>query len=65
MLATPRHVRQRVGAVLDRGGGGQRPVRAEGLGVHSPVERAAPSLHNAANVSMKDNDTGFRCVTMS
>lgn len=29
----------------------------------SPFERAAPSLHNAADSAMKDNDTGFRCIS--
>ncbi|MEE4585272.1 MULTISPECIES: formylglycine-generating enzyme family protein [Streptomyces] len=28
----------------------------------SPFERAAPSLRNAANATMLDNDTSFRCV---
>ncbi|MFD7861396.1 formylglycine-generating enzyme family protein [Streptomyces sp. NPDC059783] len=35
----------------------------KGSAFTSPFERAAPSLQNAAAASMKDNDTGFRCVT--
>lgn len=35
----------------------------KGSAFTSPFERAAPFLHNAANATMKDNDTGFRCVT--
>ncbi|MFB6951213.1 SUMF1/EgtB/PvdO family nonheme iron enzyme [Streptomyces niveus] len=34
----------------------------KGSAFTSPFERAAPSLRNAANASMKDNDTGFRCA---
>ncbi|MGC5042467.1 formylglycine-generating enzyme family protein [Streptomyces albidoflavus] len=34
----------------------------KGSAFTSPFERAAPSLQNAANATMKDNDTGFRCV---
>ncbi|MFD8609631.1 formylglycine-generating enzyme family protein [Streptomyces sp. NPDC059631] len=34
----------------------------KGSAFTSPFERAAPSLHNAANATMQDNDTGFRCV---
>lgn len=35
----------------------------KGSAYTSPFERAAPFLHNAANATMKDNDTGFRCVS--
>ncbi|WP_371792287.1 formylglycine-generating enzyme family protein [Streptomyces sp. NBC_01471] len=35
----------------------------KGSAFTSPFERAAPSLQNAANSSMQDNDTGFRCVS--
>ncbi|MGW2917692.1 formylglycine-generating enzyme family protein [Streptomyces angustmyceticus] len=35
----------------------------KGSAFTSPFTRAAPSLRNAANAAMKDNDTGFRCVT--
>ncbi|MER7047936.1 formylglycine-generating enzyme family protein [Streptomyces jumonjinensis] len=43
----------------------QEPGRFElkGSAFTSPVERARPSLRNAANTTMQDNDTGFRCVT--
>ncbi|GAA0612175.1 formylglycine-generating enzyme family protein [Streptomyces crystallinus] len=34
----------------------------KGSAFTSPLERAAPHLHNAASASMKDNDTGFRCA---
>ncbi|MFJ6569809.1 formylglycine-generating enzyme family protein [Streptomyces sp. NPDC091292] len=34
----------------------------KGSAFTSPIERAAPSLRNAANSGMKDNDTGFRCI---
>ncbi|MFF5019477.1 formylglycine-generating enzyme family protein [Streptomyces sp. NPDC001165] len=37
----------------------------KGSAFTSPFERAAPSLQNAANATMKDNDTGFRCVAPS
>lgn len=37
----------------------------KGSAFTSPFERAAPSLQNAANAAMKDNDTGFRCVAQS
>ncbi len=33
------------------------------LALTSPFERAAPALENAANSTMKDNDSGFRCIT--
>ncbi|MEV3853058.1 SUMF1/EgtB/PvdO family nonheme iron enzyme [Streptomyces sp. NPDC050095] len=35
----------------------------KGSAFSSPFERAAPALVNAANSTMKDNDTGFRCVS--
>ena len=35
----------------------------KGSAFTSPFERAAPSLQNAANASMQDNDTSFRCVS--
>ncbi|MET7936882.1 SUMF1/EgtB/PvdO family nonheme iron enzyme [Streptomyces sp. NPDC005322] len=35
----------------------------KGSAFSSPFECAAPSLQNAANSTMKDNDTGFRCVS--
>lgn len=35
----------------------------KGSAFTSPFERAAPSLQNAANATMLDNDTGFRCVS--
>ncbi|MFI0220468.1 formylglycine-generating enzyme family protein [Streptomyces lydicus] len=35
----------------------------KGSAFTSPFERTAPSLQNAANATMKDNDTGFRCVS--
>ncbi|WP_055525093.1 formylglycine-generating enzyme family protein [Streptomyces graminilatus] len=35
----------------------------KGSAFTSPFERAAPSLRNAANAAMKDNDTSFRCVS--
>ncbi|WP_254068879.1 SUMF1/EgtB/PvdO family nonheme iron enzyme [Streptomyces sp. TM32] len=35
----------------------------KGSAFSSPFERAAPALENAANSSMKDNDTGFRCIS--
>ncbi|MEV7886929.1 formylglycine-generating enzyme family protein [Streptomyces sp. NPDC002817] len=43
----------------------ERPGRYElkGSAFTSPFERAAPSRRNAANVAMRDNDTGFRCVS--
>ncbi|MFI1929224.1 formylglycine-generating enzyme family protein [Streptomyces sp. NPDC020330] len=34
----------------------------KGSAFTSPIARAAPSLLNTAAESMKDNDTGFRCV---
>lgn len=34
----------------------------KGSAFSSPFERAAPALENAANSTMKDNDTGFRCI---
>ncbi|MFE2043170.1 formylglycine-generating enzyme family protein [Streptomyces sp. NPDC059477] len=34
----------------------------KGSAFTSPFERAAPSLHNTANATMQDNDTGFRCA---
>lgn len=37
----------------------------KGSAFTSPFERAAPSLHNAANATMKDNDTGFRCISIA
>jgi formylglycine-generating enzyme required for sulfatase activity len=36
----------------------------KGSAFTSPFERAAPSLQNAANAGMQDNDTGFRCVSL-
>lgn len=44
-------------------GGGRYELK--GSAFTSPFERAAPSLQNAANASMRDNDTGFRCVSES
>lgn len=35
----------------------------KGSAYTSPFDRAAPFLRNTANATMKDNDTGFRCVT--
>ncbi|WP_223006832.1 formylglycine-generating enzyme family protein [Streptomyces roseirectus] len=35
----------------------------KGSAFTSPFERAAPSLRNAANATMQDNDTSFRCVS--
>ncbi|WP_411114716.1 SUMF1/EgtB/PvdO family nonheme iron enzyme [Streptomyces sp. 029-5] len=35
----------------------------KGSAFTSPFERSTPSLRNAANAAMLDNDTGFRCVT--
>ncbi|WP_181785325.1 formylglycine-generating enzyme family protein [Streptomyces phytophilus] len=35
----------------------------KGSAFTSPFERATPSLHNAANATMQDNDTGFRCIS--
>ncbi|PAZ12269.1 DNA-binding protein [Streptomyces sp. SA15] len=35
----------------------------KGSAFTSPFERAAPSLRNAASATMRDNDTGFRCVS--
>ncbi|MFE4540365.1 formylglycine-generating enzyme family protein [Streptomyces scopuliridis] len=35
----------------------------KGSAFTSPFERSTPSLRNAANASMLDNDTGFRCVS--
>ncbi|MGW0844194.1 SUMF1/EgtB/PvdO family nonheme iron enzyme [Streptomyces sp. NPDC002787] len=34
----------------------------KGSAFTSPFERAAPALQNAADATMQDNDTGFRCV---
>lgn len=34
----------------------------KGSAFSSPFERGAPALANAANSTMKDNDTGFRCI---
>lgn len=34
----------------------------KGSAFTSPLQRSTPWLRNAANVRMKDNDTGFRCV---
>ncbi|KUN02063.1 DNA-binding protein [Streptomyces yokosukanensis] len=34
----------------------------KGSAFSSPFQRAAPALENAANSTMKDNDTGFRCI---
>ncbi|MFF2506345.1 SUMF1/EgtB/PvdO family nonheme iron enzyme [Streptomyces sp. NPDC058067] len=36
----------------------------KGSAFSSPFERAAPALENAANATMWDNDTGFRCVAV-
>ncbi|MFF1678435.1 formylglycine-generating enzyme family protein [Streptomyces sp. NPDC058256] len=43
----------------------EEPGRYElkGSAFTSPFERAAPSLRNAANATMQDNDTSFRCVS--
>ncbi|MGY3676593.1 SUMF1/EgtB/PvdO family nonheme iron enzyme [Streptomyces sp. TE33382] len=43
----------------------ETPGRHElkGSAFTSPFQRAAPALHNAANATMKDDDTGFRCVS--
>lgn len=41
---------------------GKGRYELKGSAFTSPFERAAPSLRNAANASMKDNDTGFRCA---
>jgi formylglycine-generating enzyme required for sulfatase activity len=35
----------------------------KGSAFTSPFTRAAPSLFNDANATMRDNDTGFRCVS--
>ncbi|WP_405728680.1 formylglycine-generating enzyme family protein [Streptomyces sp. NBC_00028] len=35
----------------------------KGSAFTSPFERSAPSLRNAADAGMKDNDTGFRCIS--
>ncbi|MFB7085732.1 SUMF1/EgtB/PvdO family nonheme iron enzyme [Streptomyces sp. NPDC056296] len=37
----------------------------KGSAFSSPFERAAPALENAANSRMRDNDTGFRCVSVA
>lgn len=37
----------------------------KGSAFSSPFERGAPALANAANSTMKDNDTGFRCIAAS
>lgn len=42
-------------------GNGRRELK--GSAFSSPFERCAPSLQNAANSSMRDNDTSFRCVS--
>ncbi|MEU5107384.1 SUMF1/EgtB/PvdO family nonheme iron enzyme [Streptomyces sp. NPDC021354] len=36
----------------------------KGSAFTSPFDRAAPSLQNAAAAAMKDNDTGFRCISL-
>ncbi|MBV9026905.1 MAG: SUMF1/EgtB/PvdO family nonheme iron enzyme [Streptomycetaceae bacterium] len=41
---------------------GSSRYELKGSAFTSPFERATPSLRNAANASMKDNDTGFRCA---
>lgn len=43
----------------------EKPGRYElkGSAFTSPFQRAAPSLRNAANATMHDNVTGFRCVS--
>ncbi|WP_460086551.1 formylglycine-generating enzyme family protein [Streptomyces variabilis] len=45
------------------GNDGPDRYQLKGSAFSSPFERAAPALENAANSLMKDNDTGFRCVT--
>ncbi|KOV49395.1 DNA-binding protein [Streptomyces sp. AS58] len=37
----------------------------KGSAFTSPFIRATPSLFNDANATMQDNDTGFRCVSLS
>ncbi|MDX3024925.1 SUMF1/EgtB/PvdO family nonheme iron enzyme [Streptomyces acidiscabies] len=37
----------------------------KGSAFTSPFQLAAPALENAADATMKDNDTGFRCVALS
>jgi formylglycine-generating enzyme required for sulfatase activity len=37
----------------------------KGSAFSSPFERATPSRENAANATMQDNDTGFRCVALA
>ncbi|MGA5134411.1 formylglycine-generating enzyme family protein [Streptomyces olivoreticuli] len=41
---------------------GNGRYRLKGSAFTSPFESAAPFLQNAADATMKDNDTGFRCV---
>ncbi|MFJ6661350.1 SUMF1/EgtB/PvdO family nonheme iron enzyme [Streptomyces sp. NPDC091377] len=40
-----------------------RRYELKGSAFTSPFERALPSLRNAANAGMRDNDTSFRCVS--
>ncbi|MEW1870048.1 hypothetical protein AB0420_18270 [Streptomyces caelestis] len=35
----------------------------KGSAFTSPLTRAAPPLANDANATMRDDDTGFRCVS--
>jgi len=43
---------------------GPTRYQLKGSAFSSPFERAAPSLQNAANSTMRDNDTGFRCIAV-